>query len=147
VTVGDVDGDLLLALGGQAIGEQGEVQLLAAGPGPLGVDAQRLQLIGIQGMGLVEQPPDQRALAVVDRAAQQEAQQRLALLGLQQGGDPRRRVGGGAQKYPSCFLASIEALASRSMTRPWRSEVVVATISAITFSSVSASLSIAPVSG
>ena len=31
--------------------------------------------------------------------------------------------GGGHQKYPSCFFFSIEAAASWSMTRPWRSEL------------------------
>ena len=52
-----------------------------------------------------------------------------------------------AQKYPSCFFRSMLALWSRSMTRPSRSEVRAAAISAMTSSSVAASLSFAPVNG
>jgi hypothetical protein len=45
-------------------------------------------------LGLVEQPADQRRLAVVDAAAGDEAQQLLALLR----GEPGLDVGGGVQK-------------------------------------------------
>ena len=53
----------------------------------------------------------------------------------------------GHQKYPSCFFFSMLAAWSWSIARPWRSEVVVSSISRITASNVSASLSTAPVSG
>ena len=67
---------------------------------------------------------------------------------LQVGGDRRGVVGGRVhQKYPSCFFFSIEADGSWSITRPWRSDVVATSISAMIASSVSASDSIAPVSG
>ena len=52
-----------------------------------------------------------------------------------------------AQKYPSCFFFSIDAALSWSITRPCRSELVVSSISWMIAGSVSARLSIAPVSG
>src|SRR3546814_6633334 len=94
---------------------------------------------------------DQRRLAVIDRAAGDEAQQRLLLmlreisvdiLGNEGVGDVD---GVGHQKYPSCFFFSILASPpSLSMMRPWRSLVVVSSISWITSDSVLASLSTAP---
>ena len=52
------------------------------------------------------------------------------------------------QKYPSCFFFSMPAPpASLSIARPWRSLVVVSSISRTTSASVAASLSTAPVSG
>lgn len=51
------------------------------------------------------------------------------------------------QKYPSSFFCSIDAPGAWSIMRPWRSELVLTSISAITASSVSAVDSIAPVSG
>ena len=52
------------------------------------------------------------------------------------------------QKYPSCFFFSMLASpASLSIARPWRSDVVVSSISWITSGRVVASLSTAPVSG
>ena len=59
--VGDVDRDALLALGAQAVGQPREVDL--------GV----VDLVGHQRLGVVEQPPDQGRLAVVDRAGGGEA--------------------------------------------------------------------------
>jgi hypothetical protein len=96
----------------------------------------------------VQQAADQRALAVVDAAAGDEAEQALRLVRGEVAedvlGDPVRV---GAQKYPSCFFFSIEPVWSWSITRPYRSEVRASSISLITSGSVSASLSIAPVSG
>ena len=51
------------------------------------------------------------------------------------------------QKYPSCFFFSMEAEASLSMTRPWRSEEVATSISSTMSRSVVALESMAPVSG
>ena len=73
VAVGDVDGDALFALGLQAVGEQRQVDrfqaalLRGARDGGQGVGEDRL--------GVEQQAADQRALAVVDAAAGQEAQQ------------------------------------------------------------------------
>jgi hypothetical protein len=63
VPVGDIDRDPLLALGAQPVGQAREIDL--------GVG----DLIGQQRLRVVQQPPDQRRLAVVDRAGGGEAQQ------------------------------------------------------------------------
>ena len=73
VAVGDVDGDALLALGPQPVGEQGQVGVLVA---PLAADAlDRLELVLEDGLGVVQEPADERALAVVDRAGGGEAEE------------------------------------------------------------------------
>jgi hypothetical protein len=147
--VGHIDRDALLALGGQAIDEQGEVQRLALRAPLARVGVQGGQVVFEEQLALEQQPPDKRALAVVHAAAGDEAQQPLVLVGVQVafdvGGDERRGVG--HQKYPSCFFFSIEAAASWSITRPARSEVRVRSISWMMAGSVSASDSVAPVSG
>ncbi len=66
VAVGDVDGDALLTLGPQAVGEQREVGVVLAAVAADPLD--RLDLVLEDRLGVVEQPPDQRALAVVHRA-------------------------------------------------------------------------------
>ncbi len=67
VAVGHVDGDALLPLGPEAVGQQGQVGVLVAA---LAADPlHRLELVLEDGLGVVEQAPDERALAVVDRAA------------------------------------------------------------------------------
>ena len=151
--VGDIDGDALLALGGEAVDQQREIDLAVLGAVPAAVRLERGHLVVEQQLGVVQQAPDQRALAVVHAAARDEAQQALGLMLLQVG---RNRGAGavhvgfehsGHQKYPSCFFFSIDAEGSWSMTRPWRSDVVATSISAMTFSNVSASDSMAPVNG
>ena len=71
--VGDVDRDPLLALGAQPVGQQREVDVAVAAPlrGLLDV----LELVGEDLLRVVEQPADQRRLAVVDRARRDEAEQ------------------------------------------------------------------------
>ncbi len=71
--VGDVDRDPLLALGPQAVGEQRQVDVAvaAAQRGLLDV----LELVGEDLLGVVEQPAEQRRLAVVDRARGHEPQE------------------------------------------------------------------------
>jgi hypothetical protein len=73
VAVGDVDGDALLALGAQAVGEQREVGVaVALGRGsPL----DGVELVGEDRLGVVQQAADQGGLAVVDGAGGGEAQQ------------------------------------------------------------------------
>src|SRR5690606_12231410 len=149
--VGDIDGDALLSLGGKPVHQQGEIDLAVLGAVALAVGFECAELVVEQQPGVVQQAADQRALAVVNAAAGDEAQQVLGLVLLQVGGDLcAGLVRGGHvvhQKYPSCFFFSMDADGSWSITRPWRSEVVATNISAMIFSSVSASDSIAPVRG
>ena len=72
VAVGDVDRDALLALGAQAVGEQREVHVAVAAALARRLDV--LHLVGEHLLGVEEQPADQRRLAVVDRAAGDEAE-------------------------------------------------------------------------
>ena len=71
--VGDVDRDALLALGAQAVGEQSEVDVAVAAALRRLLDV--LELVGEDLLRVVEQPADQRGLAVVDRARRDEAEQ------------------------------------------------------------------------
>jgi len=131
--VRDVDRDALLALGGEPVEQQGEVELALDRAVAPRVGLERRELVIEDQPGLEQQPPDQRRLAVVDGAAGDEAQQAL--------------LADRAQKYPSCFFFSIEAAPSWSITRPSRSEVRDARISSTISVTVVAELSTAPVSG
>ncbi|MCY1540071.1 hypothetical protein D9M68_756850 [compost metagenome] len=139
----------MLALGGQAVDQQGEVDGVALGAELLRIGFHGGELVFEQHLGLKEQAPDEGAFAVVHAAAGDEAQQALVFVGLEVFAD----VGGDEvgnvchQKYPSCFFFSMEAAESWSITRPWRSEVVVRSISWMISGSVAASDSTAPVSG
>ena len=73
VAVGDVDRDALLALGPQAVGEQREVGVVVAAVGAGALDG--LELVLEDRLGVVEQPADERRLAVVDGAGGGEAQE------------------------------------------------------------------------
>ena len=87
VAIGDIDGDALLALGLQAVGEQREVDAFAAAPFVVALG--RGDLIFEGAARVDEQPSDQRGFAIVDAA----------------GGDESKQTD--AQKYPSRFLSSI----------------------------------------
>ena len=151
--IGDVDGDALLALGLQPVDQKGEIDVLA-GCAEL---ARRVldigQLVLEDQLGVVEKAADQGRLAVVHRSAGEEPQQALVLLG----GEIHAEPGAGGvlgrlfkarhQKYPSRFFFSMDPASSLSIRRPCRSEVRAVSISPTIFSSVSASDSIAPVSG
>ena len=66
--VRDVDGDALFAFGAQTVGQRREVgDALLVGDG--------LQVVQRQAVGVVQQPPDQGALAVVHRTRGGDAQQ------------------------------------------------------------------------
>jgi hypothetical protein len=69
--VRDVDGDALLALGPQPVGDRGQV----AAAGLAAAALERVELVGEDQLGVEEQAPDERALAVVDRARRRDAQQ------------------------------------------------------------------------
>jgi hypothetical protein len=71
VAIRDIDGDPLLALGDQAVGQQRQVEFR---PAAQRCTLDRRQLIGEDRLGVVEQAPDQRALAVVDAAGGEKAQ-------------------------------------------------------------------------
>ena len=73
VAVGDVDGDALLALGPQPVGDEGQVDLADAAA--LRGRGDRLELVVEELAGVEEQAADQGRLAVVDRSDGGEAQQ------------------------------------------------------------------------
>ena len=85
--VGHIDGDALLAFGGQAVDQQREIHGFALGAVLGGIFFQRGQLVVEQALGVVQQAPDQGALAVVDAAAGDEAQQGFGFVLLQVGAD------------------------------------------------------------
>ena len=74
VAVGDVDGDALLALDAEAVGDQGEIY--AAGGGSARRDrADGGHLILVDSMGIVQEAPDERGFAIVDAAGGQKTEQ------------------------------------------------------------------------
>ena len=73
VAVRDVDGDALFPLGAQAVGHQRQVGVVVSAL--LGGALDRGQLVFHDGLGVVQQPADQRGLAVVDRAGGGQAQE------------------------------------------------------------------------
>ena len=87
IAVGDVDGDALLALGGQAVDQQRVVDAAPGGAEAAGIAFQHGHHVVGDGAALEQQAADQGGLAVVDAAAGQHAQQ-----------------GVGHQKYPSRFF-------------------------------------------
>ena len=152
--VGDVDRDALLALGGEPVDQQREIDLLALCAVALAVAFERGELVLEDHPRIVEQPTDQRRLAIVHAAAGDEAQQALVLVLVKIGVDILGdegigQEGGGLvhQKYPSAFLSSMLADCPLSIARPCRSEPVASSISwMMSFISV-ALLTVAPVSG
>jgi hypothetical protein len=72
VAVRHVDRDALLPLGPQAVGEQREVDVVLAAF--LADPLDRLDLVGEDGLRVVEQAADERALAVVDGPRRREPQ-------------------------------------------------------------------------
>jgi hypothetical protein len=78
--VRDVDRDALFAFRRQAVHQQREVNLSSLRADTLAVGFQSDQLILENHLRVIKQPADQRRLAVVHRAAGDEAQQRLVLM-------------------------------------------------------------------
>ena len=72
VAVGHVDGDALLALGAEPVGQQRQVGVVVAARVAGGLDG--LQLVLEDRLGVEQEPPDQGGLPVVDRARRGEAQ-------------------------------------------------------------------------
>ncbi len=73
VAVGDVDCDPLLALGAQAVGQQSEVEPVAAAASGRVLESD--QLVLEDALGVVEEPADQGALAVVDGSGRREPEE------------------------------------------------------------------------
>ena len=117
----------------EAVDEQREIDVLAGRAVLAAVAPQGIELIFENELAVIQQAPDQRRLAIIDRAAREEAQQALGLIG--------------HQKYPSRFFFSIDAASSLSMRRPERSDVRAIIISSMMSSSVAAVLSIAADNG
>ena len=131
--VGDVDGDALLALGGEAVDQEREVELAALGADLLRVGLERGEVVLEDELGVVEQPADEGGLAVVDAAAGDEAQHRLVLVLVEVGVDVRRPAGRSrcepSRSTPPASSSPSSRCESWSITRPWRSELVVRSIS------------------
>ncbi len=137
ITISDIDGDALFAFSLEPVDQKRIVDIRPGRAEFLRVALKRRKLVLEDQLLLVEHPPDKGGLAVVDRTAGQETK----------GRQDRLTNGDIHQKYPSRFFFSIEEASSESIRRPWRSEVVDLRISAMMSRSVSASDSIAPVSG
>lgn len=73
-TIRNINGDLLLSLGGQAVEKEREVDVTALRTKPRRVALKRGELVVKNCMGFVEQSADERALSVVDAARGDEAQ-------------------------------------------------------------------------
>ena len=69
IAPGDVDGDALLALGLEPVEQKAEIDLLAVDDAIVRGERDRGALVLGDAGGIPQQPPDQRRLAVVDRAA------------------------------------------------------------------------------
>ena len=76
IAVRHIDGDALLALGLQSIGQQRKIDMAARGPVHAAL-LHRRKLVLVDALGVVQQPSDQRALAVVDAAGRRKAQHLL----------------------------------------------------------------------
>ena len=85
ITPGDVDGDALLALGLKAVEQQAEIDLLAVDLAVMRGERDGRALIVGDACRVPQQPADQGRLAVIDRAAGQQPDQRPFF--------PTRRVG------------------------------------------------------
>jgi hypothetical protein len=130
VAIGHVDRDALLALGPQAVGEEGEVDRagLAAEAALSGGAGDRLELVGEDRLRVVQQAAHERGLAVVDRPGGREAEERRH------------------QKYPSFLRSSMAASERRSSARVAPRSVRLDAATSVTISErVAASDSTAPV--
>ncbi len=79
IAIGDVDGDALLALGFQAVEQQGEIDVRSVGAVFFRIAFECGQMIVENEILFVEQAADQGRFAVVDRPAGQKAQGRARI--------------------------------------------------------------------
>src|SRR5690606_5398765 len=147
--IGDVDGDTLLALRLQPVEEEGVVNIAILRADALALGGQRRKLVLEKQFRIPEEPADEGALAIIDAAAGDEAQQVLLLLRLEIGVDLVCGLCGQLvhHKYPYCFFVSLDPAWSLSLRRPCRSEVRGTRISWRRSGRVAARDSIAAVSG
>jgi hypothetical protein len=82
-----IDRDALFALGGEAVDEEGEVDGVALRAVAPGVGFEGCELVFEDHLRIVEEAPDQGGLAVIDRAAGDEAEQGFLLVRLEIGAD------------------------------------------------------------
>jgi hypothetical protein len=80
ITVGHIDSDALLALGLETVDQQCQVDIVARGTGLFRIAGDGFQVIFVDHLGVVQQAPDQGALAVIDVATGEKAQQFLAFV-------------------------------------------------------------------
>ena len=73
IAISDVDGYALFAFGGQPIDQKRKVKLAATRSDRLRIGGQRRRMVVIDASGVVKQATDQGGLAIVHRAAGQEA--------------------------------------------------------------------------
>ena len=85
--VRNVDRDALLALRGEAVDQQREIERAALRPDLLRVRLERGELVLEDHLRVIEQPADERRLAVIDAAAGDEPEQALVLMRLEIGLD------------------------------------------------------------
>src|SRR4030095_4627180 len=126
VAIGDVDGDALLPLGLQTVGQQRKIDAFTAAPFVFAFRSFDLVFKG--ALSCDEQPADESRFSVVDVAG---------------GSEPKNIT---TQKYPSRFLSSM-VLAPWSMILVERSLIFAETVSSAISSSVVARDATAPVHG
>ena len=78
--IGHVDRDALLAFRFEPVDQQREIDVLAGRAVLPGILLERGKLVLEDQLRVVEQPSDQRRLAVIDRSAGKKTQERLVLL-------------------------------------------------------------------
>ncbi len=76
IAIGDVDRDALFAFGLEAVDEERKVDRIFGRAELFRILFERRKLVVEDELLLVEKPPDQRRLAVIDRAAGEDAQGR-----------------------------------------------------------------------
>src|SRR5260370_24461919 len=145
IPVSDIDGDALFPFRPQAIRQQREIE--RAGRLIYRRLARRRDLVLIDALRIVEQPPDQRGLAVIHAARGREPQQLLLLVLPQKRVDAARFEDPSAQKYPSRLFISMNPSRSWSITRFSRPDPRNSIISSMIFRTVSASEPISPLHG
>src|SRR6185312_11197440 len=116
IAPGNVDGDALLALGLKPVEQQAEIDLLAVEPAALrSVRDGRGRVLGDSGR-VPEHAADQGRLAVIDRAASEQPQDRaMCLRSLSGRRDVFSQRSDKHQKYPSRFFISMAAAWSWSI--------------------------------
>jgi hypothetical protein len=91
VAIRHIDGDALLALGTQAIGEQSKISSIET-PAPAHL-LDMIKSVSQHRIGVEQQPTDQRGFPIVNRARRGKPQQRTATRQIGSGGEHRGPLG------------------------------------------------------